>query len=210
MKYLIIKDIRFNQRYFLLGLIVAFGFTFIILDGIKYEVASYFMVPSLLFSLMVGKMCHMEDTISVYNFLKSLPCKKRNIVVSKYIESFGTIVISYLIFAMSNVVLSNFTKNQYNLTSSLMLYMFSIVIIYNSIYLYLNYKFNYSTAQQTNFILIMVYIAILSGGQYIKDNSMLYDMLNKGITSIIAFLLSGIISIMFCVLSIKAIEKRND
>ena len=210
MKYLIIKDIRFNQKYFLLGLIVSFGFTFIILDGIKYEVASYFMVPSLLFSLMVGKMCHMEDTISVYNFLKSLPCKKRNIVVSKYIESFGTIGISYLIFVMSNVILSNFTENQYNLTSSIMLYMFSIVIIYNSLYLYLNYKFNYSTAQQTNFILIMVYIAILGGGQYIKDNSMLYEMLNKGTTGIIAFLLSVIISIMFCALSIKSIEKRNN
>lgn len=210
MRYLIIKDIEFNKKYCILGLIAAFGFSFIILDGVKYEFASYFMVPALLFSLMIGKMCHMEDTISVYSFLKSLPCKKRDLVVSKYIESFGTIIISYCIFVISNIVLSIFTEKQYDLTSSIMLYMFSMIIIYNSIYLYLNYRFNYSIAQQTSFILIIFYIAILSVGQYIKYDGVLYKLISDGISSIVSLVIASIISIIFCILSIKSVEKRNN
>jgi len=206
---LIFKDIYFNLRQVVFGVLASIGFSLIILDGEKYSIVALLMVPSLLFSFSVGKMCHVEDKRSVYNYLKALPIKKSNIVISKYIESYLVLIIGYIILSTTNFILSFFSKNQYDLTSIIVLIIFSFVAIYNSVYLFMNFKFGYAQAQQSVYVLMVLYFLAITGYSYIQKNSGASLVLSSNIFGWSFFIFSLLLSLVLCIISIKAFIKKE-
>lgn len=206
---LILKDIYFNVRQVFFGFLASFIFSLIILDSVNFSMMAMLMVPSLLFSFIVGKMCHMEDKRSVRNYLKSLPIKRSYIVISKFIESYLILIIAYLLLAIMNFVLGFFIEAQYDLASSLILIVFSFVIIYNSIYLLLNFRYSYAQAQQSVYVLMVIYFSAISGYKYIQKNfqsSIVLSSMTLGFIFLgIALLVSG----GLCVLSVKAFQNKE-
>lgn len=206
---LIYKDIYFNLKQVLLGVLAAIGFSLIILDGEKYSLVPMLMVPSLLFSLMIGKVCNIEDKRSVYNYLRSLPIKKSYIVISKYIESYLVMILGYIILAAVNFVIGFFIDSQYDLTSSIILITFSIVIIYNSLYLYMNFKFSNAQAQQSVYVLMVLYFLTFSGYNYIKKEFGASVILSDSMLGWACIILSLVMSIALCALGVKAYVNKE-
>lgn len=206
---LILKDIYFNTQQVCFGFLTALIFSSIILDSAGLGMLSILMVPSLLFSFIVGKMCHMEDKTSVYNYLKSLPIKKSYIVISKFIESYLILIIAYLMLIAVNFGISFFVRARYDLTSSITLIVFSIVIIYNSMYLFLNFKYSYAQAQQTVYVLMIIYFAAVSGYKYIQKNPQSNVILSNMALGFVFLGVAISISCGLCVLSIKAFHNKE-
>jgi ABC-2 type transport system permease protein len=206
---LIFKDIYFNLKQFFIGILAAMGFSLIILDGEKYSTAAMLMIPSLLFTSIIGRVCSAEDKRSVYSFLGALPIKKSYIVISKYIESYIIMIMAYIILAVMNFILGFFIDSQYDLTSSIVLIVFSIVIIYNSVYLFLNFKFGNAQAQQTVYVLVVLYVLIFVGYKYIKNELGASVILSDTILGWGCIILSVLISVMLCALGVKAYANRE-
>lgn len=206
---LIYKDIYFNLKQVLIGVLASIGFSLIILDGEKYSLVPMLMVPALLFSSMIGKVCSAEDKRSVYNYLRSLPIKKSYIVISKYIESYLVMIMGYIILAVVNFILSFFVDSQYDLTSSIILITFSIVILYNSLYLFMNFKFSNAQAQQSVYVLMVLYFLTFSSYNYIKKEFGASLILSESIIGWACIILSFLISIALCALGVKAYVNKE-
>lgn len=76
MKKTFFKYLILNKKNILIGLLVSFIFSTIAFDDNKYYTVALLMVPSLLFSFVVGKVCYEEDSKSTKEFLLALPIKK--------------------------------------------------------------------------------------------------------------------------------------
>lgn len=197
------KDIQFNKKQILIGILAALFFSSIILDGQKYSYAGVLMIPSLLFTFMVGKMCHVEDQKSVVHFLSSLPIKKSEIVMSKYVMSYISLLMGILIMGIVNVVARLFIPAYYDVFSPVSLTILAFVIVYNSIYLYLNFKLSYAHAQHTVYVLLFMMILCFSiFGKY--KAYVPFDLSGQSIIGWVALLISMIISFIMMLFSIRA------
>ena len=208
---LILKDLCFNKKQICFGILASLLFSTIILDSSQYSVVATFMIPSLMFSFGVGKMCFVEDKNNVYSYLKALPILKKDIVVSKFIESILTVLTSYLLIFTVNIILGIFSKNQYILNSNFTIYIFSFILLYNSTYLFLFFKFSYAHAQQSSFVIFAIYIALFAAQKYIftKPNLSSQNLLAGISIPLVAFAVAIIYSIMLCNLSIVAFSKKE-
>ncbi|ADQ39792.1 hypothetical protein Calkr_0227 [Caldicellulosiruptor acetigenus I77R1B] len=204
---LIKKDICFNIRQVIFGLLASIFFASIIFDSERFSIMAILMVPSLLFSFLVGKMCYMEDRRSVYNLLKSLPISKKYIVISKYIESYLTIILGCVILEIFNIIAAYFKKPQYPLLSNISLIILSAIIIYNSFYLFLNFKYNYSQAQKTIYIIIILYFSSLYIYKY--THQYMQQMFTETQIGLISIGVSITFSIFLCLKSIKAFQNKE-
>lgn len=202
------KDIQFNKKQILIGILSALFFSSIILDGQKYSFVGVLMIPSLLFTFMVGKMCHVEDQKSVAHFLSSLPIKKSEIVMSKYIMSYMSLSVGILIMVSVNFVAHFFIPAYYDVFSSVSLTIMAFVIVYNSIYLYLNFKLSYAHAQQTVYVLLFMMIFCFSiFGKYKKYVP--FDLSGQSIIGWVALTMSIIFSFVMMQLTIRAYEYKE-
>lgn len=206
---LIIKDISFNIRQVCIGILLSIAFSMIILDGESFSMLAMLMIPSLLFSFTVTKMCFVEDNKSVYNFLMTLPIKKEYIVISKYIENILVFVVSYFILWIANYVVGIFTSYQYDLTSYIIILVFGITNIYNSVYLFINFKYGYAHAQKAVFVLLILYFGAIKGYSYLKSSRFDSVLENQFIIGFGVGIISILFSTLMCVLSIKSFENKN-
>lgn len=202
------KDIHFNKKQIIIGIFAALFFSCIIADGQKYSYVGILMIPSLLFTFMVGKMCYVEDQKSVVHFLSSLPIKKSEIVMSKYIMSYISIILSLCIIMIVNFVAHFFTSAQYEIFSAISLIVISSVIVYNSIYLFMNYRFSYAYAQQTVYVLLFMMILCFSlFGKF--NGSIPVNTINQSLIGLIVLLSSILFSIVMMRITIKAYEYKE-
>ncbi|MEG0691153.1 MAG: ABC-2 transporter permease [Clostridium sp.] len=202
---LIIKDLLFNKKQCIYGLLGGMLVSLMIIDDVSFSLAGIILVPGILFSFIVGRMCYLEDNISVKSLLQSLPIKKSDIVISKYLEGYLTFIISYIILILANFIIGFFYENRYDLTSYFIIIGFSIVNIYNSLYLYLNFRYNYETAQKAVYVLLGIFFLAAFGYKYMAMFG-IDNMSMMGI-SICVIMISVLTSILFCYLSIKNYNK---
>ncbi len=164
MKNIINKYIYLNGRNVIFGLLSACFFSLIVLDSNKYYSVALIMAPSLLFSFVVGKMCYEEDSKSTKEFLLSLPMIKGNIVLEKNIVGQICILVGMIlvngIFLMVNILRN--TAPIFDIRSILIIWIF--LIVYNTIYVFLNYRLNYSKTQFTTYIIVALMLVLFKFG----------------------------------------------
>lgn len=170
MKNVIYKYVYLNRKNLLLGVICAFFFGTIAFDSNKYYSVAMLMAPSLLFSFVVGKMCYEEDSKSTKEFLLSLPMQKNDIVLEKNIVGQICILVGFLIinimFGIANVI---FRRTEFYLNIYTMLIIACFLIVYNTIYIFLNYKFDYSKTQFSSYIIFALMIILFKfGNEFIE------------------------------------------
>lgn len=155
MYLLIKKSFILNKKNIVIGLLVTLFFSSIQYDGNSQYAVSLMMCPSLLFSYVVGKLCYLEDNISSQHFLLSLPITKKQLICEKNIISYFCVVIGILISLFSGICFDIFLKRPVFYNASLIFIAFSFVLMYNTVYLFLNYKFDYSKTQFSPYLLIL-------------------------------------------------------
>ncbi len=166
---LIIKDIAFNKLQVLFGILIVALSSLFILVGQLYVMVPFIMAPSLLFNQIVGKGCYLDDKNSAYSFLRALPIPKNTIVLSKYAESILVLVISYAIIFGSNLALKIFGQSLYQLDTSLIM-VISVLLIYFALFLWLYFKHDFASAQQSAFVMIVAWIGLLKLQQYLSNS----------------------------------------
>lgn len=193
---IIYKDISFNIRQALLGVLgSAIVICLMVLDETKFSTFTFFMVPMFMFSFAVGRMCYMEDKDNVYMSLKALPINKKHIVLSKYIESFIIVILSYVLIYLANFVLGLFGIKYYSFNISLISFLAGILIIYFSIYLLIFFKYNFSSAQQTLTIIFIGFLGIFKGYEYLKNST---NLASKSIEENLPYILFATSIIVYC------------
>lgn len=170
MKNVIYKYVYLNRKNLLLGVLCAFFFGTIAFDSNKYYSVAMLMAPSLLFSFVVGKMCYEEDSKSTKEFLLSLPMQKNDIVLEKNIVGQICILVGFLIinimFGIANAI---FRRTEFYLNIYTMLIIACFLIVYNTIYIFLNYKFDYSKTQFSSYIIFVLTIILFKfGNEFIE------------------------------------------
>ena len=202
------KDFYFNKRQIALGILFALGFSVIIADGQQFSSSGILMIPSLLFSFMVGKMCQVEDQKSVFHFLSSLPVKKSEMVMSKFVMSYVSLLLGLLIMLGANVIAKFFTEASYQLLSMSSLMILAFVIVYNGVYLFINFKFGYAQAQHTIYVILAAMILCFSlTGNYAA--SMPVQLLNNTMVGLATLFTAVLFNLFMMVLAIRAYEQKE-
>lgn len=194
MKKTFFKYLILNIKNILIGLLVSFIFCTIAFEDIsnKYYAVSLLMVPSLLFSFVVGKVCYEEDSKSTKEFLLALPIKKSSIVSEKNIIGQICIFVGFVIVHIMFYLISLIFSGKNMIFSFKVVFVIAIfLIIYNTIYIFLNYKFDYSKTQFASYI-VFVFMLIL-----FKFSNNLVSLINNLNTYILFLILIAMSCISF-------------
>ena len=140
MKNLLFKYVLLNKRNVIYGILAAVFFAAISIDGHRYYPVALMMCPSLLFSFVVGKMCYMEDSTSI------------------------CIVVGILIANTGGWIIAIMKSRAFYSDLPLMLAICIFLIIYNTVYIFLNYRYDYSKTQFTPYILLGLMLVLFKFG----------------------------------------------
>lgn len=202
---LILKDIDFNRKQVILGLVATALFSLVVFDGPRYNILTFFMVPALLVDFIVSKGCYMEDKDLTFLFLKSLPVQKKYIVASKYIECIVTLVFSYIYIFVISQFLKLFKLPYYTFDIKLIITIISMLTVYYSMYLFIYFRTNYLNAQRTVYVILIGFFGVYKLQKYLKSVSKfgLPLFIKKIELSNVFLVISLIIFIMSLKMSIK-------
>lgn len=204
LRSLLRKYFIMNRKNSLIGVAAAVLFSCIVVEGAEYYAVSLLMSPSLLFSFIVGKLCYMEDESSTRIFLLSLPIGRKELILEKNIASYGCIIagliLSNLIFFAVDVIWGR--EIYFNLSVNLI--MASFLIFYNSIYLVLNYSFDYSKTQFTSFIIMALMMVLFK-----LRKGVFYTVSGSGLTTVSVVLLLSVVALNGLVFKILGEKQKK-
>lgn len=204
LRSLLRKYFIMNRKNSLIGVAAAVLFSCIIVEGAEYYAVSLLMSPSLLFSFIVGKLCYMEDESSTRIFLLSLPIGRKELILEKNIASYGCIIagliLSNFIFFAVDVIWGR--EIYFNLSVNLI--MASFLIFYNSIYLVLNYSFDYSKTQFTSFIIMALMMVLFK-----FRKGVFYTVSGSGLTTVSVVLLLSAVALNGLVFKILGEKQKK-
>lgn len=169
MSRLLKKNILLNKRNILFGIIGAFLFGLISHDGHQYYIVAMMMCPALLFTFVVGKMCYVEDSIATQQFLLSLPISKWDIIFEKDILSYLCILIGVAIANIMSFLFDIIQSREVYFDIHTIIITFIFLIIYNTTYIGLNYKYDYSKTQFTPYILLALMLVLFKFGKQVME-----------------------------------------
>jgi ABC-2 type transport system permease protein len=156
---LILKDINFNKKNIYISTLVCLvGYYLISQDGERFKVLACTLIPLLMFNFIIGKLCFIEDRDKVFKYIQALPIKKSHFVTAKYLESLLVLVLSFAFIFAENYFLKILKRQFFNLEFEYTILIFSVMLIYVGIFIFLYFRFNYQVANQT---LIVFYILCL-------------------------------------------------
>ncbi|MHB1390025.1 MAG: ABC-2 transporter permease [Thermoleophilia bacterium] len=175
---LIAKDLSFNKKQVLIGILITLVIALVLRDE-RYSVSVFFLGSSFIFNQVVGKSCYMDDKGNAFAFLKSLPISKKAIVLSKYAEGLMSLAVALVIISAVNIVLALTGASQVHLGPvALILIMLSALLIYFGVYLLLFFRYGFAAAQHSMVvIIIMAFIAV-------RLQSYLLTSTNTSVTSL--------------------------
>lgn len=165
MKKLLMKNLILNKKNILVGLLLSILFSSILIDGNKYYPAALLMSPSLLFSCVVGKMCYIESSEGTKSFLQALPINRKQIICEKNIVAFLTILLGILIVNLMGLIINQILNTSFQVSISLILLMAGFLVVYNTVFIFLNYKFDYSKTQLTPYIVLLAMFVLFKYGK---------------------------------------------
>lgn len=164
MKKLLFKYVFLNKKNVMVGFGATIIFSLIGIDGHRYYPAALMMCPALLFSFVVGKMCYLEDSTATQQFLFALPVAKKDIIFEKNIMSYICIIAGLVVANLTECIIDMLKMQTMYFDISLILIMGIFLILYNTIYIFLNYKYDYSKTQFTPYILLGVMLVLFKFG----------------------------------------------
>lgn len=167
MSNLIKKNFVLNKMNFLYGLLGALIISSINLDGHRYYAVALMMCPFFLFTFTVGKLCYIEDSVASRQFLLALPISKRDIVHEKNFWSYFSIVTGLAIAILGSLLIDFILKRDFYYDINTTIVMAIFMIIHNTIYITLNYKFDYSKTQLTPYVLLVFMFVLFKFGSEI-------------------------------------------
>lgn len=160
MKKIFYKYVYLNGKNILLGILSSLLFGAIAFDDNSYYPVAILMGPSLIFTFVVGKMCYEEDNKSTKEFLLALPILKKDIALEKNIVGQICLVSGFLIITTMFYIINIIKGTNFIINIETALIILGLLIIYNTIYIYLNYKFNYSKTQYSSYIILILMFAL--------------------------------------------------
>ena len=188
------KYIYLNGIDLLLGILSAIFFSSIVFDSSKYYPVALLMVPAFLFYFIVSKMYDNDDEKSNNKFIMRLLAPKGNIMLGKSVAGqlciiFGIIAV-YVMLKIANVI---FSRVDIMPDINVVLVIACILIAYNTIYIYLYYKFGESKAQILSYVMFGLMITLFKfGNEFIE----LVSDINLYVLVIVGFILE-IVSVSF-------------
>jgi len=194
---LIIKDLTFNKLQVLLGVLVAFVFSFLFFFAAPAKTigAVLIMVPSILFLQIVGKSCYLDDRNGAYIFLRSLPIPKNSIVLSKYAAIILALAISLVVMFVADLFSAMLGKALY-VPDAYVVVVISVLLVYFAVYLWLFFKYDFAAAQHSAYVLIAAWIGVIKLQQYLTSSGMGLNYLYLlPLIAIVTFIVCGKLSI---------------
>ena len=122
------------------------------------------MVPSLLFSFIVGKMCYEEDSNSTKEFLLALPIQKQEIALEKNLIGQLCIILGITIVNSMFFIINSIKGRDGIFDIRLILLVACFLIVYNTTYINLNYKFDYSKTQFSSYVILILMLFLFKFG----------------------------------------------
>lgn len=153
-----------NRKNVLLGFVLAVLFSLITLDSQKYYSVALMMCPSFLFTYLVGKMCYFEDASASKQFLLSMPISKKDLIAEKNYLSFLSIFIGLVLAIGSSAITDVMLKRELLFDLKLILGVILALVLYNTVYISLNYCFDYSITQFTPYLLLVFMLILFKFG----------------------------------------------
>ncbi|MFP3155696.1 ABC-2 transporter permease [Lachnospiraceae bacterium ZAX-1] len=204
---LIVKDFKFTRKPIWLTIVYCLAIPpLLVLDGgTKLYFASFF-IPYFTVSMVVGKICAIEDTASMRTVIKLLPYSSHTKIAARYF-----FMLALLSATMSYLVVVQYVFFESGTLKGLIKDNFILAIVYAcyfSIYLLLYYSFGYLVAQ--NSIYVCIGIAFIGTLLYEKTdlNIDFQDLLSGRYYVPLAIFGVGIIFLMFTV-SCVGVNKRD-
>lgn len=164
MKKIFYKYIYLNGKNIIYGLLSALFFSTIAFDSNKYYSVALLMVPSLLFSFIVGKMCYEEDSNSTKEFLLALPIQKQEIALEKNLIGQLCIILGITIVNSMFFIINSIKGRDGIFDIRLILLVACFLIVYNTTYINLNYKFDYSKTQFSSYVILILMLFLFKFG----------------------------------------------
>lgn len=186
---LIRKDILFCQGWIFAGMILAAAAPVYILCF--FELEPVFEEPAILLSALLAcnvvtsRICYVEDNYETKNFLSALPVFGYQFVLARYIEGIVTgVVMTAITIGVSGV---------WGLDPHFEVILMAVFLelIYESIYLFLFYRWGSNIAQYA----LISMVGMFGVGCFILDKyNMTFETMYFGTSSGIALALSGILA----------------
>ena len=162
---LIRKDFLANITFVIVSLILS-TIAIIVLkfDESDYSILELYGCLVLCFTYIVGHSCYVDEKGYSKMWMRSLPIKPTLIIDAKYALMIISILISFVIYIGVNFIVSS------NLSISIMKnivviqFILGMHLFYCGIYLFLFYRFSYSTAQQSVYFMILVLLLTKMAG----------------------------------------------
>lgn len=153
MLQLIKKDILFNLKWTLLLVLIAVLMPLVFYidhEETRLILFVYIIGTVLANSHLVSKSCYLDDGTQTRKFLASLPVKKTQLVLSKYVLGLLCIVASLSLTTLSSFVLGLHPSIQGIQIACIYL------LLYYAVFLGVFFRSNYSSAEKTNTGLLML------------------------------------------------------
>ncbi|GEM_PF-4108210 len=198
----LIKDLLVIKNQILIGLAVALASQIIIgFSGIENPETSLLLyyIPFVIGTVVLTRNFQTEDKSNSLQFLMVMPIERWRIVLSKYILILVTIVGSFIMMFVVNILLNLFSLNVITFSFSNVSLPLSIAMFYFSIYIYLYFRFGVSYVQFSSVVAFLFVIGLYKINQMITISLSLNILLP--IISVIAIFL-------FYYVSLRALKKR--
>jgi|GEM_PF-2470467 len=206
---LISKDFKFTKKQALI--LIAYCIAVPILlysdSGTNYYMASVF-IPFVATSLLVNKICAIEDTTDMLIMLKRLPCKNTVRVAARFIFAFIVLAFSQLYLTCIQTFIFRLGSFSTLIIDNILLFLgFSV---YYGLYLTLYYWQGSHFAQYSVYVCLGVYFAISFFVNRMEEGERFFEFMQNFLQNRNTFSLAclGII-FLFYFLSLKGEEHRK-
>ena len=157
--------------------------------------------------MFIGRGIAAEEDAATHTFLTSLPVKNSNIVISKYLQLLMVHIFGYFIVVVSHsIVASIFGITPVAIDFGIIVFLNSIILIYSSIFILCSYRFSYSFAQQSIYIIMLAVFAIFYLSRRVDLSSIVTT--NYNFIIIIAVAISLLIALVACFLTIRSLDQK--
>ena len=153
MLQLIKKDILFNWQWAFLMVLIAAVFPLVLYfdrEETRFILWVYIIGTILANSHFVSKSCYLDDSPQTRRFLASLPVRRSELVISKYLLGLLCVVVSLALTSLSSLALGLSPSVQGVQIACIYL------LLYYAVFLGVFFRSNYSSAEKANAALIML------------------------------------------------------
>jgi ABC-2 type transport system permease protein len=215
---LLFKDIKISKNYFIAGILLSAALG--LLNGLLESKELLIFNLIFLFSMtyIIPTICdNIDEKYNSNYFLASLPLKRSEVVVSKYISLLLITAILFSTLFLSNLIVNFISGTSGNIIS---IYIFLGILILNmfifSIYYPISYKYSY---QQANMVRVVLMLSVMFLPSLITrfitvnegkmDNIIFFIKNNLQLSLLVLLVFSLFLFVISMMVSISIYEKKD-